>query len=118
VFGFNNYYQNNYSVWGTEWKVTLTRAFSILAETRPKIILESNNSIENIKCGADDQFINQIKHFCNGIEDNTLMDTWRNDALNQAKTLDIIRKNSGDDYLLKNVKPYFPLWCILTLQQL
>ena len=94
VFGFNYYYQNKYSVWGTEGKVTVTRAFSMPAEKTPKIILESDNSIENIECNADDQFINQIEQFCNGIENNELMHKWRKDALNQSKILDTIRRNS------------------------
>jgi dTDP-3,4-didehydro-2,6-dideoxy-alpha-D-glucose 3-reductase len=94
TFGFDNFYQNTYSVWGTEGMITLTRAFSIPASFNPLLILEKQNYKEELKLPACDHFMNEIRAFCNGINNKEIIENWENDILQQAKALERIRRSS------------------------
>ena len=63
-FGFDNYYRNNYSVWGTEGYISVMRSFSIPATFKPRIILEKQDYYEEIECDPEDQFVKEIEYFC------------------------------------------------------
>ncbi len=92
VFGFDNHYQNTYSIWGTKGIVTLTRAFSISATFAPKIILERQSYREEHTILPYNQFVGEIEAFCAGLKDEDTHRTWRNDAIGQAQTLERARK--------------------------
>lgn len=95
AFGFDNYYQNTYSIWGTKGKVTLTRAFSISATFAPKIILERQSYREEHTIPPYNQFAGEIEAFCAGLNEKDTHRVWRNDAIGQAQTLERIRKAAG-----------------------
>jgi len=86
-FGFNNYYQNNYSVWCTQGRIKVCRAFSMPADLQPEIIIEKNNQKESIKLDPCNQFINEIEHFITGLESKETKEKWFADALAQARVL-------------------------------
>ena len=92
VFGFNNYYQNTYSIWGTKGKVSLTRAFSISETFAPKIILERQSYREEHTIPPYNQFVGEIEAFCAGLNDGDTIRAWRSDAIGQAQTLERTRK--------------------------
>jgi hypothetical protein len=41
-----------------------------------------------------DHFVKEIDYFCAGIEKESIIDSWRNDALSQAKLIDIIKNQN------------------------
>lgn len=89
-FGFNNFYRNCYSIWGTEGLITVKRAFSIPATVKPKIILEKQDFYEEINCDADDHFIKEIDFFCSGLCGEDIFQKWSNDIKMQSKLIDQI----------------------------
>ncbi len=94
VFGFDNYYQNMYSIWGTKGMISLTRAFSIPANLQPALILEQQNYKEEFILPACDHFKLEIKTFCSNMDNKDYIQKWKDDILNQAKVLDRIRSSS------------------------
>lgn len=95
AFGFDNYYQNTYSIWGTKGKVSLTRAFSISETFAPMIILERQSYREEHTIPPYNQFVGEIEAFCAGLNDKDTHRAWRNDALGQAQTLERARMAAG-----------------------
>lgn len=61
-FGFDNYYQCNYEIWGSTGKLIATRAFTAPMDLSPIIILEKQGYKEEISLPKDDHFDNMLKH--------------------------------------------------------
>jgi hypothetical protein len=95
AFGFDNMYQNSYSIWGTKGLVTLTRAFSIPPSFSPTIILEQQGYREERTLAPYDQFSGEIEMFSVGIYDPDRCRRWRIDSLNHAIVLEKIRQSAG-----------------------
>jgi dTDP-3,4-didehydro-2,6-dideoxy-alpha-D-glucose 3-reductase len=93
-FGFNYHYRNTYMIWGTEGSITVKRAFSIPDDLSPLILLEKKDSVVEIECEADNQFLNQIDYFSDCIGDASCYELWRNDSMSQFKIVDQILTNA------------------------
>jgi len=93
-FGFNNYYRNTYSIWGTKGQVTVNRAFSVPVTHEPKIILEKQDYYKEIECESDDHFMKEIENFCKCIAETESIDTWQKDILSQFKVINTIIEQS------------------------
>lgn len=93
-FGFNNYYRNSYSIWGTKGQVTVNRAFSVPDTHKPKIILEKQDYYKEIECESDDHFMKEIEYFCKGVSEEKAIDAWRKEALLQATVLNTVIEQS------------------------
>jgi dTDP-3,4-didehydro-2,6-dideoxy-alpha-D-glucose 3-reductase len=90
AFGFNNFYKNSYSIWGTKGQLTLDRAFSIPAEYRSKLTIEKQDQIEIRTLAASDHFLEEIKHFVDNLDDYEIRKHRYKDALKQAEILEKI----------------------------
>lgn len=55
-FGFNNFYQNNYSIYGTSGKVYVGRSYSIPGDLKPEVVLYKQDSLRNIEVPSANQF--------------------------------------------------------------
>lgn len=93
AFGFDNFYQCNYEIWGSKGKITSTRAFTAKADFNPTIILEKQGFKEEIELPKDDHFSNMISYFKGLINTKTFDKEWEN-LLVQAKLIDDVRKLS------------------------
>lgn len=93
AFGFDNFYQCNYEIWGSKGKITSTRAFTAKADFNPTIILEKQGYNKEIELSKDDHFGNMISYFINLIETNTFDKEWDN-LLVQSKLIDDVRQLS------------------------
>ena len=93
-FGFDNFYRNNYSVWGTEGYISVMRSFSISETFKPRIILEKQDYYEEIECNPENQFVSEIEYFCKNLNSKNIVNSWRNDMLSQAKLIDIINNQN------------------------
>ena len=87
-FGFNNYYRNTYSIWGTEGYLSLKRAFSIPPTVKPKLVLEKQDYYEEIICEPDDHFVKEINYFCRCIGNKNAYENWNDDNIAQSKLID------------------------------
>jgi predicted dehydrogenase len=67
-FGFDNYYQCNYEIWGSKGKIIANRAFTAAPGFEPTIILEKQDCIESIKLPQDDHFSNLLTYIVKVIE--------------------------------------------------
>ena len=62
AFGFDNYYQCNYEIWGSTGKLIVTRAFTAPTDLNPIIILEKQGYKEEFNLPKDDHFDNMLKY--------------------------------------------------------
>jgi predicted dehydrogenase len=69
-FGFDNFYQCNYEIWGSIGKIIATRAFTAAPGFEPVVIIEKQDNIESIKLPQDDHFSNLLTHINKCIELN------------------------------------------------
>jgi hypothetical protein len=66
-FGFDNYYQCSYELWGSKGKIIAKRAFTPPPTFQPEMILEIDNKEFLYKMTEDDQFLNIFTDFSNSI---------------------------------------------------
>ncbi len=95
VFGFNNMYQNQYTIWGTKGTLTLERAFALPPDFKSKAILKTQGEHEEIIMDTCDHFIEEIKYFCSNYRNSEMKKTWIKEFCSQAQVFDqIIAANS------------------------
>lgn len=90
AFGFDNFYQCNYELWGSTGKLTATRAYTARADFSPSILVEQNGKTEEVKLPPDDHFHNMIVHFGNTIREGNL-EPERLNILTQAHLIEATR---------------------------
>ncbi len=91
AFGFDNFYQCNYEIWGTEGKITVERAFTPPPGLKPKIVIEKQDLRNEFYLPASNPFINILKDFHNSIRTGNSVQQF-SAILNQQKLLDEIRQ--------------------------
>jgi hypothetical protein len=67
-FGFDNFYQCNYEIWGSKGKISTTRAFTAAPGFEPSVIVEKQGYSESICLPADNHFSNLLTYIINCIE--------------------------------------------------
>lgn len=98
-FGFDNFYQCSYEIWGSEGKLTADRAFTPRFDFKPKIIVETKKGSRIIEAAADNQFVKAMKEFHGIISGKSEKQKHFGEILLQSKSLDRIMK-----YSLENEK--------------
>lgn len=68
TFGFDNFYQCNYEVWGSMGKILVERAFTAGPGVQPKVILEKQNERHEFVLPPDNHFSNLLTHFADCVE--------------------------------------------------
>lgn len=94
AWGFENFYQCNYEIWGSIGKLTATRAYTAKADFRPVVLLEQNGSVEELVLDADDHFHHMLVHF-NRIVAERDFDEESEKILIQARLIDGVQRLSG-----------------------
>ncbi len=89
-FGFDNFYQCNYEIWGSRGKLTATKAFTPKPDEQPEILLETRDGIRKILAPADNHFKKSMLAFANSISDVALRQTQYDTILRQSAALDKI----------------------------
>lgn len=90
-FGFDNFYQCNYELWGTKGKLIAERAFTPGPSFKPTITIEQQSGIKVITADADDHFVGAFMEFYNIIENPKGMQKHYDDILLQSSSLDKIK---------------------------
>ncbi len=93
-FGFDNYYQANYEIWGSKGKIIVDRAFTPKPDYSPTVIVEKQNNRKEYKMKPDNHFVGSIKEFRRAIIQLDTENHYRQ-VLAQSKALDDIRKLSA-----------------------
>ena len=90
AFGFDNFYQCRYEIWGTTGKITVERAFTPPPDFVPRIILEQQNKTQEFLLSPDNHFRNIFCEFVHSLRERHFQKHW--DAiLLQAQLIDQIR---------------------------
>ena len=99
-FGYNNYFQSTYDVWGTRGLIKIERAFNVPKNMKTIISLNQNDKTKKIIIPPANQFQLTIEDFCTKIKNN-LNNNFEKDFLNQALIMDAVRKSSAQNSLIK-----------------
>lgn len=97
AFGFDNFYQCNYEIWGSKGKLIATRAFTAAPEFEPIIILEKQGFKEEIKLHSDNHFLNILTYIKNCIQSNSF-EQENTQNLKQAFNINQVKKLALKNY--------------------
>jgi NDP-hexose-3-ketoreductase len=70
AFGFDNFYQCNYEIWGSKGKLIAHRAYTPDANLKPLITIELQGEKEQIELPEDNHFVNILNAFCEAVDNN------------------------------------------------
>lgn len=93
AFGFDNFYQCNYELWGSKGKITVHRAFTPGADFKPTITLEVQGEVFNYEVNAENHFVNILNEFKRCIFERD-MESKYVEILNQSRLLQELRDKS------------------------
>jgi dTDP-3,4-didehydro-2,6-dideoxy-alpha-D-glucose 3-reductase len=71
-FGFDNFYQCNYEIWGSKGKLTAMRAFTAHPDFFPTILIEKQSYKEEKVLSPDNHFINMLTHISECIQSDSI----------------------------------------------
>jgi len=94
AFGFDNFYQCCYEIWGEKGKISVKRAFTPTHDFSPKIIVEDASGVVTIQADPDNHFIHAFEEFYGLIENDELREKHYREILLQSRSLDLIRDHS------------------------
>lgn len=94
AFGFDNYYQCSYEIWGSKGKITSKRAYTAPPGFQPSIVIETQGNLDEVKLPADNHFENMINYFSNAIikKEVATFELERQKILHQAKQIETFRE--------------------------
>ncbi len=96
AFGFDNFYQCNYEIWGSKGKITCRKAYTPKPDEITHIILEKQDYYEDIVIPPDNHFKKAMIEFYQTCQNINKRDKHYNDIIFQAKGLDAIEKLSKE----------------------
>jgi len=89
-FGFDNFYQCNYEIWGSKGKIIADRAFTPKVDYSPLIILEKQGERKEFPMKPNNHFIGSLNEFHRAITEHDAEKHYH-EVLLQSKTLEDIR---------------------------
>ncbi len=93
-FGFHQFYQNNYSMWGSEGLIRVNRAYSIPADMKPDVELQKQGGSQRIEVDAANHFVLLISAFCEAIGSDMKPDY--SPLLLQARAMEALRRSARE----------------------
>ena len=90
-FGFENFYQCRYEIWGEKGKIIADRAFTPRFDYSPKIIIENQERTKVIKAKPDNHFERAFEEFYNIIQSASDKEKHYTDIILQSRTLEQIK---------------------------
>jgi dTDP-3,4-didehydro-2,6-dideoxy-alpha-D-glucose 3-reductase len=91
-FGFDNYYQCNYTFWGSTGKLTADRAFTPKPDMSTKIILENQEGTSIFEVTAENHFEKSMLEFYKAIHDPITRERHFKEIMQQSNALDLINR--------------------------
>jgi len=100
--GYGLFYQSEYSIWGNEGWLRLSRAYNIPSNMKASIIIESNKIKKNILIPPNNHFKLMIDNFSQELLGKKLCKfNFEEDLLKQAKVMDAARKSQKEPRFIK-----------------
>jgi len=93
-FGFDNFYQCNFELWGSRGKITARRAFTSGPDFEPIITVEKQGERFDHQLETDNHFVNLLAEFSNSIDKGEYEPKYR-EIENQSRLLDQVRQIAG-----------------------
>lgn len=90
AFGFDNFYQCNYEIWGSKGKITALKAFTPKPAEEPIIRLEKQGYLEDFSIPAENHFINLLLEFTRCINEGSFSGKY-DQILHQSRLLQELR---------------------------
>lgn len=97
AYGFDNFYQCGYEIWGSKAKLTLKRAFTAPPGFAPTMIVESSAGVKSVALPSDDHFLNLLSHIRDSISSDDLIGEYR-ECLMQGKLLGDVCSCNSDKF--------------------
>lgn len=94
AWGFDNFYQCNYEIWGATGKLSVTRAYTAKSDFKPELILEQSGGSRRLTLDADDHFSNMLKVFNRSINEGRI-EEGLTDILSQARCIEEVKRFGG-----------------------
>jgi predicted dehydrogenase len=94
-FGFDNFYQCNIELWGSQGKLTASRAFTAKPGFTPEIVIERQGEIERIEVESDYPFKRLLEKIHSDISDRNFASSWQ-EAKNQANLIGQVKEAAND----------------------
>ena len=94
AFGFDNFYQCNYEIWGSKGKIIAQRAFTPAKDFKPIITVEQQGEIVNHEIPAENHFINILNEFKRCITEGDFESKYE-EILNQSRLLQELKNKSS-----------------------
>ena len=96
AFGFENFYQANYRIWGSKGIIELDRAYAVPPDFSPTIKIQNDEMNEKTNVKPVDHFKIMINEFCSELNDPSDSSKWEEDLLNQARLMEALRVSSNE----------------------
>lgn len=93
AFGFDNYYQCNYEIWGSKGKLIAHKSFTPRNSEKPLVTIEKQDRKLSINLAADDHFVNILNEFIRRIDEKDIEDSYL-EILNQSRLVQELRDKS------------------------
>jgi predicted dehydrogenase len=90
AFGFDNFYQCNYEIWGSKGKITAHRAFTPGIDFKPRITLEQHGENFDYEIEAENHFVNILIEFRRCLLKNDFNNKYE-EILNQSRLLNELK---------------------------
>ena len=87
AFGFDNFYQCNLELWGSEGKIYTKRIFTAPPDKSTEIIIESSNGNNVYNVTPCNHFENMLTHFCNLIGTKEGLSAEYKQNINQSRLI-------------------------------
>lgn len=91
-FGFDNYYQCNYQIWGSKGKLTANKAYTPKIDQATTLTWEHDYQTETIECAPDNHFANAMTEFYRIICYDDQREKHYAEILQQSEALETIKK--------------------------
>lgn len=96
AFGFDNFYQCNFEIWGSRATLSANRVFTSPPGHEAEIIIESDDGKRIIKITPDNHFKNMLLHFHTLILNPELANTEYSQNVNQARLIAEFREKANE----------------------
>lgn len=87
AFGFDNYYQCRYELWGSRGKLVAERAYTAGASFSPRLLLESVDGGRELQVEPDNHFVAALKAFSQAIAEPQRREDLYQQILVQSRSL-------------------------------
>lgn len=91
AFGFNNFYQNRYTIWGTKGLISLERAFAVPPDFNSKLTLMKQDSYQEFSLEPCNHFIEEIIFFSKHFRNVDFRKVWGDEIIKQSIALNFLR---------------------------